>query len=59
MFEFMGGPPRGRKNNMAFAVGTDGVDHSQAWLINPLAMDDFDAVPSRSVSPLHLWLANT
>ena len=59
MLELMGGPPRDRKKKMAFVVGTDGVDNAQALLINPLAMDGFDAVPSRIVSPLHLWLANT
>ena len=57
MFDFMSGPPSDRKLTKPFAVGTDAVDNYQAHLINPISMDDYDAIPTKIVSPIHLWLA--
>ena len=57
MFDVMSRPPSNRKLTKAFAVGTDALDNSQAHLINPISMDDYDAIPTKIVSPIHLWLA--
>ena len=43
---------------LAFAVGTGLNQYSEPHWVSPLELDDFYAVPTKVVSPLHLFLSN-
>ena len=51
MFDVYGG-------KQVFALGCAECRNAEATGINPLNLDNYDVLPTRTVSPFHLWLAN-